>query len=183
MTKKQRIKTLADAFTAKPESITVSAGCSFQPIATGTEAAVVADITRRQAHGLAKYGVTVANNPLPFRAWLQHAYEEALDLAVYLKRAMQEMDGPNKTNPLVTPEFIAALQNVKGRDSETWRLNNIQRVSKTKQLKQGKKGKAFSSNLSLNKSRKTKRLASKRKEGKGNRPASPSSFQLPIIAP
>jgi len=60
--------------------------------ATGTEARVCADIADRQAKGLAKYGTTVEANPLYLRAWLQHAYEEALDQAIYLKRAMEEMD-------------------------------------------------------------------------------------------
>lgn len=59
---------------------------------TGTEAAVCADIAARQQRGIAKYGQTVAENPLSLRAWLQHAYEEALDLAVYLKRAIQQID-------------------------------------------------------------------------------------------
>lgn len=59
--------------------------------ATGTEAEVIADITRRQAHGIAKYGTTVAENPLPLKAWLQHAYEETLDKAIYLKRAISEI--------------------------------------------------------------------------------------------
>ena len=59
-------------------------------IATGTEAAVCADIADRQVKGIAKYGTSVADNPLPLRAWLQHAYEEALDMAIYLKRAMDE---------------------------------------------------------------------------------------------
>lgn len=59
---------------------------------TGTEAAVVNDIIRRQQFGTNKYGVTVSDNPLDLRSWLQHAYEECLDQAVYLKRAMEEMD-------------------------------------------------------------------------------------------
>jgi len=37
----------------------------------------------------------VAGNPLTERQWLQHAYEEALDLSIYLKRLMQEMDAKN----------------------------------------------------------------------------------------
>ena len=57
-----------------------------------TERLVAGDIITRQQHGLNKYGVSVANNPLTQRQWLQHAYEEALDLAVYLKRLMQDMD-------------------------------------------------------------------------------------------
>lgn len=60
---------------------------------TGTEARVCADIAQRQAKGVAKYGVTVSDNPLPLREWLQHAYEECLDQAVYLKRAIEEMEG------------------------------------------------------------------------------------------
>lgn len=61
---------------------------------TGTEAAVCADIAERQRLGIAKYGTTVADNPLALREWLQHAYEETLDKAVYLKRAIEEMDKP-----------------------------------------------------------------------------------------
>ena len=51
-----------------------------------------ADIKRRQELGIAKYGTTVAQNPLDLRQWLQHAYEEKLDDAVYMKRAIQELD-------------------------------------------------------------------------------------------
>jgi hypothetical protein len=56
-----------------------------------TIVAVQADLARRSAVGVAKYGTTVAGNPLPARAWVQHAYEEALDLAVYLRRLLDEM--------------------------------------------------------------------------------------------
>ena len=58
---------------------------------TGTEAAVCKDIAERQAHGINKYGTTVADNPLNLLQWLLHGYEEHLDAAVYLKRAIQEM--------------------------------------------------------------------------------------------
>lgn len=59
---------------------------------TGIEAAVCDDIASRQEKGVAKYGTTVADNPLSLREWLQHAYEETLDKAVYLKRAIAEID-------------------------------------------------------------------------------------------
>lgn len=59
---------------------------------SGIEAQVCADIARRQQLGIAKYGVTVAQNPLSLREWLEHAYQECLDQAVYLKRAMEEID-------------------------------------------------------------------------------------------
>lgn len=54
-----------------------------------TETLVIEDIRKRQQVGIAKYGTTVAQNPLTHAQWLQHAYEEALDMAIYLKRAMQ----------------------------------------------------------------------------------------------
>ena len=57
-----------------------------------TETQVCADIKRRQELGIAKYGTTVAQNPLELRQWLQHAYEEKLDDVVYMKRAIQELD-------------------------------------------------------------------------------------------
>ncbi len=60
--------------------------------ATGTEAKVCADIVARQKTGIKKYGVTVEQNPLTLRQWLQHAYEEGLDQVIYLRRAMDEHD-------------------------------------------------------------------------------------------
>lgn len=59
--------------------------------ATGIELQVCKDIERRQKIGLQKYGTTVLENNLPLISWLQHAYEETLDKAVYLKRAMYEL--------------------------------------------------------------------------------------------
>ena len=58
----------------------------------GVEAEVCADIARRQAFGENKYGTTVAENQLSLRCWLHHAYEETLAKAVYLKRAIAEID-------------------------------------------------------------------------------------------
>jgi hypothetical protein len=58
----------------------------------GTEARVCQDIAARQAKGLAKYGVTVENNPLSLKEWLQHALEECYDQAIYLKRAIEELE-------------------------------------------------------------------------------------------
>lgn len=60
--------------------------------ATGIEAEVCRDIESRQAKGIAKYGMTVAKNPLELKSWLQHAYEECLDQAIYLKRAIKEIE-------------------------------------------------------------------------------------------
>ena len=56
------------------------------------ESKVISDILRRQAIGLKKYGMSVADNPLPLRDWLQHQYEELLDAAIYCRRAIEEID-------------------------------------------------------------------------------------------
>ena len=59
---------------------------------TGTEARVCEMIAARQRLGVAKYGTTVAGNPLELRAWLQHQLEELLDAAIYCQRAIEELD-------------------------------------------------------------------------------------------
>jgi len=64
--------------------------------ATGTESRVCVDIVRRQQMGIAKYGTTVSENPLELRQWVQHAYEESLDLAIYLRRIMEKLDESNR---------------------------------------------------------------------------------------
>lgn len=60
--------------------------------ATGTELRVCELIARRQKFGLAKYGVTVADNPLSLRQWLVHQQEELADSLVYCTRAIEELD-------------------------------------------------------------------------------------------
>ena len=55
-------------------------------IPTGIEAMVCADIASRQRMGIQKYGRTVAESPDDM---LRHAYEEALDLAVYLRAELE----------------------------------------------------------------------------------------------
>lgn len=62
--------------------------------ATGTEAKVIALIAQRQQLGIAKYEMTVAQNPLDQRQWLQHLLEELLDAAVYTMRTIEELDRP-----------------------------------------------------------------------------------------
>jgi hypothetical protein len=57
----------------------------------GTEADVCADISRRQQLGIKKYGTTVRENNLSLEQWLQHAYEETLDQAIYLKRTIEKL--------------------------------------------------------------------------------------------
>jgi hypothetical protein len=53
--------------------------------------AVCADLRARSAVGLRKYGVGLDRTDLALVDWLQHAYEEALDMANYLKRSIMEL--------------------------------------------------------------------------------------------
>ena len=59
---------------------------------SGTEKRVCEDIASRQQFGIKKYQTTVEDNPLTLREWICHAYLETLDKAIYLRRAMEEMD-------------------------------------------------------------------------------------------
>lgn len=68
----------------------------------GIEAMVCTEIAARQAKGVAKYGTTVADNPLSLREWLQHQYEELLDAAVYCRRAIAEIDAQDV--PYIGPD-------------------------------------------------------------------------------
>jgi len=53
---------------------------------------VIADIRERMEHGKRKYGTAL--QPHNGRNMLQDAYEEALDLCVYLKGALLEQEIP-----------------------------------------------------------------------------------------
>ena len=96
----------------------------FIAMRPGTEASVCIEIARRQEMGIAKYGTTVADNPLSLRQWLQHAYEETLDKAIYLKRAIAEIDAQElrdiddmvRASKSVLPEDFGACGNV-GREA------------------------------------------------------------------
>lgn len=74
----------------------------------GIEAQVCADIASRQKLGMSKYGTSVADNPLTETQWLQHAYEEALDLSIYLKRIVEmKTTSPASHRPFnLPPEFF-----------------------------------------------------------------------------
>lgn len=54
--------------------------------------AVRADLLARSERGQDKYGVTLDRDDLSLRDWLQHAYEETLDTANYLKAAILRID-------------------------------------------------------------------------------------------
>jgi hypothetical protein len=51
---------------------------------------VISDLISREKMGRIKYGTTVDNANLSEKEWMQHAYEEALDFAIYLKKMMSK---------------------------------------------------------------------------------------------
>lgn len=57
-------------------------------------ASVRADLLARSNVGAAKYGIPLTRKDLGRRDWLQHAYEEALDMACYLRAIMWHEDNP-----------------------------------------------------------------------------------------
>jgi len=52
---------------------------------------VIKDIASRAELGLAKYNTTMDREDLIASDWVQHAYEECLDMALYLKRLKKDM--------------------------------------------------------------------------------------------
>jgi len=50
---------------------------------------VVMDMIMREKKGYSEYKQTMDRNDLSHKEWIQHAYEEALDLALYLKKIMK----------------------------------------------------------------------------------------------
>lgn len=53
---------------------------------------VISDLNERSKVGILKYNTTLERDDLSLKDWLQHAYEETLDKANYLKRAIIELE-------------------------------------------------------------------------------------------
>lgn len=49
------------------------------------------DLLDRSELGIKKYNTTLDRNDLSSSDWVQHAYEEALDLALYLKKLKKDL--------------------------------------------------------------------------------------------
>lgn len=59
----------------------------------GIEESVIAKIQARRERGLNKYGVGMDRKDLSQKEWLTNAQEEAMDLAIYLEKLIQEQPG------------------------------------------------------------------------------------------
>lgn len=56
------------------------------PLNNEVEEQVIDEIRKRRDVGRAKYGTSMERTDLTRKQWLQHAKEEALDLAIYLQK-------------------------------------------------------------------------------------------------
>jgi ATP-dependent Clp protease adapter protein ClpS len=52
---------------------------------------VIDQIRQRAKEGKNKYGVTMERDDLTLKEWVQHAQEEAMDLAVYLEKIKSKL--------------------------------------------------------------------------------------------
>ena len=59
---------------------------------------VIAEFRERSRRGIDKYGTTLQENELSLEQWLLHEKEEAMEQALYLKRAFNEIRSKKNTN-------------------------------------------------------------------------------------
>lgn len=71
-----------------PKSPSAPATGSAAPVEC--EEAVIEKIRLRRNAGRKKYLSTMERRDVDYLQWLQHAQEEAMDLAIYLERIMRE---------------------------------------------------------------------------------------------
>jgi|LakMenEpi03Aug12_release.lakeMendotaPanAssembly.Ray.scaffolds.fasta_scaffold580699_3 hypothetical protein len=65
------------------------------------------DLQRRSEIGIKKYNTTLDRKDLHLKDWLQHAYEECLDQANYLKRSILELES---NHLFIVPENFKNIQ-------------------------------------------------------------------------
>jgi len=85
---------------------------------------VIKDIAARAELGLAKYNMTMDREDLIASDWVQHAYEECLDMSLYLKRLKKDM--------LAMEEELRAFK-TQAMIKEQWK--EIEEEDKSKRLK------------------------------------------------
>ena len=54
---------------------------------------LIEEYRERSLKGILKYGTTLEENNLSLYKWLQHAKEEAMDMALYLHKAQKQLNG------------------------------------------------------------------------------------------
>lgn len=80
-----------------PQCVTAERARRGIPAPSAVATSVIDKIRARDAAGLQTYGTTMDRTDLSRLDWLRHAQEEALDLAVYLEKLIQEADAHDPT--------------------------------------------------------------------------------------
>ena len=65
-------------------------------------AQVIKDLRAREKFGIDKYGVSVDKAQLDSLKWMQHAYEESLGHAIYMKKLMLQYSREIEANTVQT---------------------------------------------------------------------------------
>ncbi len=90
---------------------------------------LVAELRRRSAVGLQKYGVPLSRGDLTHQDWLRHALEETLDKAGYLQAAINSLesghpstasDPPKEPAPDTSQHFLALMYGLKIPNPAFW---------------------------------------------------------------
>jgi len=83
------------------------------------------DLFDRSQAGIKKYNNTLDRNDLELSDWLQHAYEELLDGALYLKRAKQDAEELNEQFDEIVREFYALKKEFELKERIIETLNKV----------------------------------------------------------
>lgn len=83
------------------------------------------DLLNRSEAGIKKYNNTLDRNDLELSDWLQHAYEELLDGALYLKRAKHDAEELNEQFDEIVREFYALKKEFELKERIIETLNKV----------------------------------------------------------
>jgi hypothetical protein len=73
------------------QSKTTEENVSYEYKQSSIVTKVMDDIKSREKKGFMQYGTTVDRTDYDLKMWLQEAYEECLDQAIYLKSAIENL--------------------------------------------------------------------------------------------
>lgn len=83
------------------------------------------DLLDRSQAGIKKYNNTLDRDDLELSDWLQHAYEELLDGALYLKRAKKDAEELNEQFDEIVREFYALRKEFELKERIIETLNKV----------------------------------------------------------
>lgn len=100
---------------------------------------VRSDLLARSRFGIQKYGRTIAENPSDRRGRLQHAYEEAMDLANYLCWEIMQIDAEQAGQAELFSEIVPLAQPLASESPEGDVMTSWRKIGKDVWFKDGVK--------------------------------------------